>query len=126
MVLKQVLIWKRSTHYPKKIEEFTGFTIANNEPVVGRGCFSHESGIHVDGMLKSRDSFQAFDPRLVGRDHEFVLGKHSGSSSLQWFLKEQGIEVSREEAAEVLPFAREFATSMGGSFDPNFWRCFGK
>lgn len=102
------------------VAAFTNFPIANNEPIIGRGAFSHESGIHVDGMLKSQDSFQPFDPALVGRQHEFVLGKHSGSSALQWFLKAEGFEVSREEAAELLPFVREFATAEGGSFDPKF------
>ncbi len=109
---------------------FTNFPIANNEPIIGRGAFSHESGIHVDGMLKSQESFQAFDPKLVGREHEFVLGKHSGSSSLRWFLSQEGIEVSREEANELLPFVREFATEMGGSFNPKFlalfWKMFRK
>ena len=105
---------------------FTGFPIANNEPVIGRGAFSHESGIHVDGMLKSQESFQPFDPTLVGRHHEFVLGKHSGSSSLQWFLRQEGIEVSREEAADLLPFVREFATENNGSFDPKFLAFFWK
>ena len=106
------------------VAKYTHFPIANNEPIVGRGCFSHESGIHVDGMLKSRESFQAFDPRFVGRDHEFILGKHSGSSSVRWFMKEQGIEVTREEAAELLPFIREFAAEQGGSLDPKFLKLF--
>lgn len=108
------------------VSGFTGFPIANNEPIIGRGAFSHESGIHVDGMLKSQESFQPFDPTLVGREHEFVLGKHSGSSSLQWFLRQQGIEVSREEAADLLPFVREFATENNGSFDPKFLAFFWK
>ncbi len=114
--------------YPlsQTVAKHTNFPIANNEPVVGRGCFSHESGIHVDGMLKSRESFQAFDPRHVGRDHEFVLGKHSGSAAVRWFLGQQGIEVTREEANEILPFVREFATEMGGSFDPKFLAMFWK
>ncbi len=110
------------------VAKHTKFPIANNEPVVGRGCFSHESGIHVDGMLKSRESFQAFDPTLVGRDHEFVLGKHSGSAAVRWFLAQQGIQVSPEEANEILPFVRDFATEMEGSFDPKFlvmfWKMF--
>ncbi|MGA1584059.1 MAG: homocitrate synthase/isopropylmalate synthase family protein [Saprospiraceae bacterium] len=108
------------------VAAFTNFPIANNEPVIGRGAFSHESGIHVDGMLKSQESFQPFDPTLVGRHHEFVLGKHSGSSSLQWFLRQEGIDVTREEAADLLPFVREFATENNGSFDPKFLAFFWK
>lgn len=104
----------------REVANATHFPIANNEPIIGRGAFSHESGIHVDGMLKSRDSFQPFDPEIVGREHEFVLGKHSGSSALQWFLHQQGIEVTRDEAAELLPFVREFATAQGGSLEPRF------
>lgn len=112
----------------QRVSEFTGFPIANNEPIIGRGAFSHESGIHVDGMLKLQDSFQPFDPELVGRRHEFVLGKHSGSASVQWFLREQGTEVSREDAAELLPYIRELAVIQGGDFDPKlvklFWQMY--
>ncbi len=112
----------------ERVAEISGFAIANNEPIVGRGAFSHESGIHVDGMLKSQDSFQPFDPAIVGRHHEFVLGKHSGSSSVRWFMTEHDIDISREEAAEMLPFLREYATLHGGSVNaallPMFWKLF--
>lgn len=51
--------------------------------VVGEAVFWHEAGIHVDGLIKDRRNYQGFDPAEIGRDHRFVLGKHSGTASLR-------------------------------------------
>ncbi len=110
------------------VSEVSGFPIAYNEPIVGSNVFSHESGIHVDGMLKDSKLFEPFPPRLVGREHELVLGKFSGSNSVKHFLQEAGIEVTRQEAAELLPIVREYAALQGRNFDPKilelFWKVY--
>jgi hypothetical protein len=54
-----------------------------NKAIVGDHVFTHESGIHVDGLLKDRRTYQALDPAVLGRSHRFVIGKHSG---LAWKL----------------------------------------
>lgn len=88
-----------------------------HKSIVGHGVFMHEAGIHVDGLLKDPLNYQGVDPAVVGRRHQLVLGKHSGSRSLQHCLSEQGVSVSREEAARMLPRLRQFVTSAKRSPD---------
>ncbi|MBY4602891.1 MULTISPECIES: LeuA family protein [Bacillus] len=102
----------------KMIEEFTGLSIAHNEPVIGELVFAHESGIHVDGMLKAKNSFESFSPEIVGREHTFIIGKHTGSRAIQHVLQEQGLDISREKAQELLPIIRELSTRLHSSIDP--------
>jgi homocitrate synthase NifV len=100
------------------VTRITGLPVAHNEPVVGRKVFTHESGIHVDGMLKVKSTFAALDPESVGRNHEFTLGKQSGSQALAHILTEAGVPVDRDEARELLPLIRELAEAMGGTVSP--------
>lgn len=91
------------------LENFTKLDLAHNEPIVGRDVFSHESGIHVDGLLKEKSSFEVFDPVLLNREHKFVIGKHTGSSAVIHALEKLGVVISREEAKELLPDIRKYA-----------------
>lgn len=77
--------------------------------IVGEGVFTHESGIHVDGLLKDPLNYQGVDPAVVGREHRLVLGKHSGASAIQRCYADMGISLSREQAASMLPLIRRFA-----------------
>jgi homocitrate synthase NifV len=52
--------------------------VAAGKSIVGEAVFTHESGIHVDGLLKDRGNYEAFQPEELGREHRLVLGKHSG------------------------------------------------
>ena len=72
----------------------SGLSVAHNEPIVGKNVFTHESGIHVDGVLKVKESFEAFSLEMVGRKHEFVLGKHSGSHAVEHVLGEVGVALA--------------------------------
>lgn len=76
--------------------------------VVGEGAFTHEAGIHVDGLLKHPDNYQGFDPQLVGRQHRFVLGKHSGKGGVQAVFAALGRPLADAEADTVVCRLREF------------------
>ncbi|MBK7325955.1 MAG: homocitrate synthase [Propionivibrio sp.] len=76
--------------------------------VVGAGAFTHEAGIHVDGLLKHADNYQGFDPQEVGQSHHFVLGKHSGSRAVQAVYASLGITLGEGEASTVLSRIRDF------------------
>lgn len=65
--------------------------VADGKAIVGAGVFSHESGIHVDGLLKDARNYQAFDPAELGRRHATVLGKHSGTAALRAACQQAGI-----------------------------------
>ncbi len=81
-----------------------------HKSIVGEGVFTHESGIHVDGMLKDPRNYQGVDPASVGREHKLVLGKHSGSSAVRSCYAELGILLSREQADFLLPSIRRYAS----------------
>lgn len=84
----------------------SGRPIARGKCIVGDAVFSHESGIHVDGLMKDRRNYEAFDPAEVGRSHRIVLGKHSGSASVCAAYARLGLVLSREEARQLLPRIR--------------------
>jgi len=65
---------------------------------VGRNAFAHEAGIHQDGYLKEKSTYEIIDPRSVGvPEGRLVLGKHSGRHAINQRCKELGYDLSREE-----------------------------
>lgn len=78
-----------------------------NTPLIGRRVFTHESGIHVDGMYKNPWLYQLFDPHLIGRKHDVTLGKLSGKKSVEFKLRELGLEVKEENKLELLKLVKE-------------------
>lgn len=88
----------------------SGDTIGSRKSLIGRDVFSHEAGIHVDGLLKDVSNYQGVDPAVVGRQHSLVLGKHSGSQGVIHAYAELGIRLSRLQANVLLPMIREFVS----------------
>jgi homocitrate synthase NifV len=80
-----------------------------NKAIVGDHVFTHESGIHVDGLLKDRRTYQALDPALLGRSHRFVMGKHSGLAAIVASLSELKLRASSRELPAILARVREHA-----------------
>ena len=64
--------------------------------------FTHESGIHVDGLLKDPSNYQGFDPAELGRRHTTVLGKHSGSHAVKVAYEGLGLNLSADQAQQLL------------------------
>lgn len=81
------------------VSNITGFMVQPNKAIVGANAFAHESGIHQDGVLKHRETYEIMRAQDVGwNDNKMVLGKHSGRSAFKARLKELGIELETEEA----------------------------
>jgi len=80
-----------------------------NKAIVGDHVFTHESGIHVDGLLKDRRTYQSLDPALLGRAHRFVIGKHSGIAAIAASLAKLDLQASENELAAILARVREHA-----------------
>ncbi len=76
--------------------------------IVGEGAFTHEAGIHVDGLLKDPANYEGFAPGLVGRRHRIVLGKHSGARAVQRVMAALGHSLSDTAARELLRRVRVF------------------
>lgn len=76
----------------------TGFVVQPNKAIVGANAFAHESGIHQDGVLKNRETYEIMRAEDVGwNTNRMVLGKHSGRNAFRSRLKELGIELESEE-----------------------------
>ncbi len=84
-------------------------TIPLNKAIVGDHVFTHESGIHVDGLLKDRLTYQSLDPALLGRAHRIVIGKHSGLAAIAASLSELDLLAHPSELRAVLARVREVA-----------------
>ncbi len=87
----------------------SGRPLSWQKSVVGEGVFTHEAGIHVDGLLKDPRNYQAIDPADIGRVHRLVLGKHSGISGLMLAYAELGLKLKRDQASRILPWVRRFS-----------------
>jgi homocitrate synthase NifV len=93
----------------EKVAAASGRPVPWQKSVVGEGVFTHEAGIHVDGLLKDPENYQGFDPSEVGRAHKLVVGKHSGSKGVLLAYARMGLTLSPAEARELLPDIRAFA-----------------
>lgn len=89
----------------------TGKQVSWHKSLVGDGAFTHEAGIHVDGLLKDPLNYQGVDPAELGRGHRWVLGKHSGSRAVrQAYADLMALDLTPERAARVLPLVRRYVT----------------
>ena len=80
------------------VSSLTGIKVQKNKAIVGENAFAHESGIHQDGILKEKLTYEIIDPKMVGFSHsKIILGKHSGRHAFSEKLKEMGYELKEEE-----------------------------
>src|SRR5213079_3016929 len=76
------------------VSRLTGYPVQPNKAIIGRNAFAHESGIHQDGVLKERSTYEIMDATSVGLEgNDIVLGKHSGRHALRQALEELGFSV---------------------------------
>ncbi|HID96630.1 MAG TPA: 2-isopropylmalate synthase [Thermodesulfobacteriaceae bacterium] len=80
----------------------TGMVVQPNKAIVGANAFAHESGIHQDGVLKERTTYEIIDPKDIGlSEGSLVLGKHSGRHALKIRIEELGYQLDEEELERV-------------------------
>lgn len=91
------------------VSKAAGRPVAKQKSLVGEKVFTHESGIHVDGLLKDVRNYQGLDPQLLGRSHQLVLGKHSGFSAVQAVFSRIGISLDKIQTAKLLTAIQAFA-----------------
>lgn len=101
------------THRFREISRFVGRAAGRPVPewkaVVGEKVFSHESGLHADGVLKDPRNYEGFDPAEVGLTRHLVVGKHSGAHGLMERYLSMGLTVSRKRAESLLLQVRAIA-----------------
>jgi isopropylmalate/homocitrate/citramalate synthase/aspartate/tyrosine/aromatic aminotransferase len=81
----------------EEVERMSGIHMSALKPVVGSNVYSHESGVHVHGMLKDPRTYEFLPAAWTGRRSRIVLGKHSGVSSIEHVLRERGMPVGDDE-----------------------------
>ncbi len=92
----------------QQVATASGRTVSWQKSLVGQGVFTHEAGIHVDGLLKHPDNYQGFDPSEVGRSHRIVLGKHSGPRAVMTVYAGLGVLLNQARAECLLARVRAF------------------
>lgn len=92
------------------VADVSGRPVAAGKSIVGEEVFSHESGIHVHGLLADPRNYQSLDPGELGRAHRLVLGKHSGVAAIYHAYARLGMRLSDREARRILAAVRKLAT----------------
>lgn len=124
------------------VSKVTGLKVPRNKAIVGQNAFAHESGVHQDGVLKERTTYEIMSAESVGFvKNDLVLGKHSGRAALADRIKSLGFEISSERLAQVfdefkrladikkevydadiISIVDRFASDQGRSADED-WKC---
>ncbi|MCZ6615235.1 MAG: 2-isopropylmalate synthase, partial [Chloroflexi bacterium] len=92
------------------VSDITGFPVQPNKAVVGANAFRHASGIHQDGLLKERNTFEIMDPQSIGwPSSTFVLGKLSGRAGLRSRLEDLGYKLAQEELNQAFEAFKDLA-----------------
>jgi 2-isopropylmalate synthase len=92
------------------VSRLTGYAVQPNKAIVGRNAFAHESGIHQDGVLKERTTYEIMDATTVGLEaNQIVLGKHSGRHALRQALEELGYPVDGAVLQQAFKRFKEIA-----------------
>jgi 2-isopropylmalate synthase len=92
------------------VSRLTGYPVQPNKAIVGRNAFAHEAGIHQDGVLKERTTYEIMDATTVGlRSNSIVLGKHSGRHALSKALEEMGFEITGQSLNVAFKRFKEIA-----------------
>ena len=98
-------------HVARTVAAAAARPVPLGKAIVGDHIFTHESGIHVDGLLKDRRTYQSLDPALLGRAHQIVIGKHSGLAAISARLGEMHLDADTHEMTAILARVRALATS---------------
>ena len=86
----------------QKVSDLMGMPVQPNKAIVGSNAFAHSSGIHQDGVIKKRETYEIIDPHDVGIDKSsIVLTARSGRAALAFRMKEFGVNLSKKELDEV-------------------------
>jgi 2-isopropylmalate synthase len=106
--------------YPasRKVAHVTGIQVQRNKAIVGQNAFAHEAGIHQDGMLKERSTYEIMRPEDVGIPKtELVLGKHSGRHALKQRIADLGYHLSDEQLNQVFEAFKVLADRKKNIYD---------
>ncbi len=100
------------------LTQLTGLIVQRNKAIVGENAFAHEAGIHQDGVLKEKLTYEIMTPESIGRSsNELVLGKHSGRHAFRNRLEELGYKLSEEQLNEAFKRFKDLADKKKEIYD---------
>ncbi|HEY4663049.1 MAG TPA: 2-isopropylmalate synthase [Candidatus Humimicrobiaceae bacterium] len=100
------------------VKSLTGYVVAPNKAIVGKNAFSHEAGIHQDGMLKDRSTYEIIKPEDIGlKSSKLVLGKHSGRHAFVERLTDLGIRLDENDLEKAFERFKDLADKKGAIND---------
>ncbi len=109
---------KKLVKTSKLVSNLTGFPVPPNKAIVGRNAFAHEAGIHQDGILKHRETYEIMSAEDVGwQTNTLVLGKHSGRAALKDRYKDLGFELNEEEIVKIFQRFKDLADRKKEIYD---------
>lgn len=109
---------KKLMNISRRVAAVSGFAVQFNKAIVGKNAFAHESGIHQDGMLKNKETFEIMRPEDVGlAGTSLPLGKHSGRAALRDKLEQLGFEVGDNQLKDIFVRFKELADRKKEVFD---------
>jgi len=109
---------KRIYPVSRMVSTMTGLHIQRNKAVVGENAFAHESGIHQDGILKKRETYEIMDPRDVGvPESKLVLGKHSGRHAFRERVVDLGFRIGDEALEKAFETFKTLADKKKDVYD---------
>lgn len=102
----------------RMVARITGVPVPSHKAIVGANAFMHASGIHQDGVLKERETYEIIDPEIVGIPRNLIiLSARSGRHALQYRLEELGYTIAQDELNEVYSRFLELADKKGEIYD---------
>jgi 2-isopropylmalate synthase len=100
------------------VSQLTGFVVQPNKAIVGANAFAHESGVHVDGMLKDRNTYEIMTPETIGlTGSRMVLGRHTGRHGFAEQCKQLGFKLTKDEVEQAYQRFLEVADKKKEVFD---------
>ena len=90
--------YEKTTEICRLVEMYSGVWLQHHKPFVGRNAFTHESGIHADGVIKHPRTYENFDPELIGQERRFFFGKHTGRGILRHIL----VDIPESDLIQIL------------------------
>jgi len=109
-------------HSSRLVSNIIGFPIPRNKPIVGENAFAHESGIHQDGVIKHRATYEIMKPEDVGREAStLVLGRHSGKHGFRRRLEELGLILSDENLDKAYQHFLDLADRKKEVYDDDLY-----
>ncbi len=112
------IVTEQIFHTSRLVTSITGMSVQPNKAIVGANAFAHESGIHQDGVIKERTTYEIIDPASVGiAKSTLILGKHSGRHAFKERIKTLGYDLTEEETNKTFTRFKDLADRKKTIFD---------